>query len=190
MCVGLPSLSGRLLLSQIAYLVARAWKRRGSEPRLRFALWIIARWPGRIKAGATSEQVWAFWDFLPTMAELTGQKPPADLDGISVLPAWLEGKAVAHPPLYFEFHERGFSQAARIGDWKAVRLGTKLPIELYDLKADPSETTNLAEKHPAEVKRFEEFLKTARVDSALWPITENVRTGGGKGGAKQQPETK
>ena len=72
----------------------------------------------------------------------------------------------------------------------AVRLGTKLPIELYDLKADPSETTNLAEKHPAEVKRFEEFLKTARVDSALWPITENVRTGGGKGGAKRQPETK
>ena len=150
----------------------------------------IARWPGRIKAGATSEQVWAFWDFLPTMAELTGQKAPADLDGISVLPAWLEGKAVAHPPLYFEFHERGFSQAARIGDWKAVRLGTKLPIELYDLKADPSETANLAEKHPAEVKRFEEFLKTARVDSALWPITENVRLGGGKGGAKQQPETK
>ena len=42
MCVGLPSLSGRLLLSQTAYLVARAWNRRGSEPRLRFALWIIA----------------------------------------------------------------------------------------------------------------------------------------------------
>ena len=83
----------------------------------------IARWPGRIKPGAVSDQVWAFWDVLPTLAELVGQKPPPGLDGVSVLPALLDGKPVEHPPLYWEFHERGFDQAARIGDWKAVRNG-------------------------------------------------------------------
>jgi len=148
----------------------------------------IARWPGRIKAGATSEQVWAFWDFLPTMAELVGQKAPAGLDGISVLPAWLEGKAIAHPPLYFEFHERGFNQAARIDSWKAVKMGTQLPIELYDLKTDPSEKNNLAAQHPEVVKRFETYLKTARVDSALWPIVENAKRPGGGGQKKEGAE--
>ena len=51
------------------------------------------------------------------------------MDGISILPALLEGKAIEHPPLYFEFHERGFTQAACMGDWKAVRLGTKLATQ-------------------------------------------------------------
>jgi len=147
----------------------------------------IARWPGRVKAGVVSEQVWAFWDLLPTLAELTGQKPPGGLDGVSVLPALLEGKAVAHPPLYFEFYERGFTQAARIDDWKAVRLGTKKPVELYDLKSDPSEKNNLAAQHPDEVKRFEELLKSAHTDSAVWPIRENVGKGG-KTGAETEDE--
>jgi arylsulfatase A-like enzyme len=134
----------------------------------------LARWPGKIKAGAVSEQVWAFWDFLPTMAELTGQKAPPGLDGVSILPALLADKAVEHPPLYFEFHERGFTQAARLGDWKAVRLGTKKPIELYDLKADLAEAHDVAAEHLEVVQRFEAFLKNARTDSALWPIRENV----------------
>jgi arylsulfatase A len=137
----------------------------------------ILRWPGRIPAGVTSAQVWTFWDVLPTLAELTGQPAPANLDGISVLPAWLGGKIVAHPPLYFEFHEGGFTQAARIGDWKAVRLGQERPLELYDLNTDPAEATDVAAQHPAEVTRSETYLKTARVESALWPLTENAGAG-------------
>jgi arylsulfatase A-like enzyme len=127
--------------------------------------------------------VWAFWDFLPTMADLTGQPTPAGLDGVSILPNLLTGKPVEHPPLYWEFHERGFDQAARIGDWKAVRHGLKKPIELYDLKADPAEAHDVAAKHPDVVKRFEDYLRTARVDSELWPIRENKRAAGsGNGG--------
>jgi arylsulfatase A-like enzyme len=150
----------------------RGYKRDMYEGGLRSPS--IARWPGKIKAGVVSEQVWAFWDLLPTMAELIGEKTPSGLDGISIVPALLEGKTIEHPPLYFEFHERGFTQAARIGDWKAVRLGTKLPVELFDMKSDSGEKHDVASEHPEVVKRFENYLKSARVDSELWPIRENV----------------
>ncbi len=50
---------------------------------------MIVRWPGRIKANRTSEQVWAMWDFLPTAAEIAGLKAPRNVDGISMLPALL-----------------------------------------------------------------------------------------------------
>ncbi|HEY7157318.1 MAG TPA: arylsulfatase, partial [Gemmataceae bacterium] len=105
---------------------------------------VIAHWPGHIKQGVVNDQVWAFWDVLPTLAALTGQKAPADIDGISILSVLLENKTVPHPPMYWEFHERGFDQAARIGDWKAVRRGgLKSPIELYDLKTDGSEKNDV-----------------------------------------------
>src|SRR6185503_6887797 len=51
---------------------------------------LILRWPGKIKPGTTSDQPVAFWDFLPTFAALIGQPAPKGIDGISVLPAWLE----------------------------------------------------------------------------------------------------
>lgn len=145
----------------------------------------IARWPGKIKPGVVSNQVWAFWDFLPTIAELTGRKLPAQIDGISILPALLEGKTVEHPPLYWEFHERGFDQAARIGDWKAVRHGSKGPIELYDLKNDREETHDVAAQHPDQVQTFATYFQSARVDSELWPIQDlTPKKGAGKAKAK------
>ncbi len=74
----------------------------------------IARWPAKIRPGVTSNLAWAFWDFLPTMAELTGQKPPADTDGISILPTLLgQAQPRTHDHFYWEFYERGFKQAVR-----------------------------------------------------------------------------
>jgi arylsulfatase A len=145
----------------------------------------IARWPGRIRPGVVSDQVWAFWDLLPTLAELTGQSPPpaVHLDGVSVLPAMLDGRHVEHPPLYFEFHERGFDQAARIGDWKAVRHGLGKPIELYDLKDDLGEQHDVAGQHPEVIKQFEDYLKTARVESNTWPVREGAGRGRARNGA-------
>lgn len=133
---------------------------------------VIARWPGHIKPNAVSDQVWTFYDFLPTMASLTGQQPPAGIDGISILPALIEGKQIEHPPLYFEFHERGFDQAARIGDWKAVRNGRTGPIELYDLATDLAEKHDVAADHLDVVKQCDDFLKSARTESTLWPIRD------------------
>ncbi len=138
----------------------------------------IARWKGRIKPGQVSDQVGAFWDILPTVAELAGVTPPADIDGISLVPTLLGEDAAGHPQakhefLYWEFHERGLSQAVRMGDWKAVRKGLKAPLELYNLADDLGEEHNVADQHPDIVRRIEEYLKTARTESTEWPIRES-----------------
>ena len=131
---------------------------------------MIARWPKRIKAGAKSDQVWAHWDLLPTLAEVAGVKPPADIDGVSMFNALRGRRQRDHEFLYWEFHERGFSQAARMGDWKAVRKSPDSPLELYDLKNDLGEQNDVAVKHSEVVKKIEDYLKTARTESELWPI--------------------
>ncbi len=132
---------------------------------------MIVRWPGRIKAGSTSDQVWTFWDFLPTAAEIAGTKPPQGIDGVSMLPTLLgTNQTHQHEFLYWEFHERGFQQAVRMGDWKAVKSAADKPLELYDLKMDLGEMTNVAAHHPEIVTRIEDYLKTARSESKDWPI--------------------
>ena len=132
---------------------------------------MIARWPGRIKAGTVSDQVWAFWDFLPTAAEIAGVKVSASIDGVSFLPTLLgQSQTNHHDFLYWESHERGSQQAVRMGDWKAARLGPGQPLELYDLQLDLGETTNVANQHPDVVAKIEAYLKTARAASAEWPL--------------------
>ena len=131
---------------------------------------MIASWPGTIPAGRVSDYAAAHWDMLPTLAELGGAAAPPNLDGVSITRAL---KGVPQPPhefLYWEFHERGFQQAVRMGDWKAVRLGKDRPLELYNLKSDRAETTDLASKEPAIVERIEKYLATARTESPHWPV--------------------
>ncbi len=155
----------------------------------------IVRMPGKIPVGVVSQQVWTFADFLPTMSELTGVKIPGSIDGVSVWQSWLSGKAQEHPPIYFEFHERGFNQAARIGDWKAVKMSPMTPLELYDLKSDLAEANNVASQNPAQVERFEAYLKSARTDSELWPIKvekakNSPKVSEGNTGSQRQPNSK
>jgi len=132
---------------------------------------MIARWPGKIPAGVTSEQVWAFWDFLPTAAELAGVKLPGGIDGLSFVPALLGKKQTnQHEFLYWEFHEKGSKQAVRMGDWKAVRLAPGAPLELYNLKTDLGEIHNVAASQSRIVAKVEAYLKTARTESEHWPF--------------------
>lgn len=134
---------------------------------------MIARWHGKIKGGRVTGHVSAFWDFLPTAAEIAGTGVPVDIDGISYLPAILGEKQKEHEFLYWEFHEgKASKQAVRMGKWKAVRHRLSEPLELYDLSIDIGETKNCAEEYPDIVKKIETFLKTARTESEYWGLVE------------------
>jgi arylsulfatase A-like enzyme len=141
---------------------------------------MIVRWPGRVRAGASDDFIWAFWDVMPTLAELAGTQPPADIDGISVAPRLL-GEEQPEPSrfLYWEkIPPRGdagapaWSQAVRKGRWKAVRQRPKLPLELYDLKSDVGEKNNVAGQHPEVVEMIEDYLRTARTPPRAYPPQE------------------
>ncbi len=130
---------------------------------------LVARWPGRIPAGSTSELPSAFWDFLPTFAELTGQALPVITDGVSILPT-LEGRTgdqAERDYLYWEFQGR---QAVRLGRWKAYRRASDGQFELYDLDADRSESSDVARGHPEVVARITEIMANARTASVLFPL--------------------
>jgi len=132
----------------------------------------IARWPNKIPAGRVSDQVLAFWDILPTFAEIAGLSAPSNIDGISMLPALLGKKQKNHEYLYWDYgHVRKtFKQAVRMDHWKAVRIGANTPVELYDLDNDPGETKNIAAQHPDVVAKMERIMRTAPVATKDYPI--------------------
>lgn len=139
---------------------------------------MIAVWPGHISPGTSTDQIFTFWDFLPTAADLAGAPIPRDIDGISIAPT-LRGEVQKqnHEFLYWEFHERGFEQAVRMGDWKAVRHGIDQPIELYNLKTDVGETHDVSAQNPEIVGKIKAYLATARTDSPDFPIAPAARRG-------------
>lgn len=151
----------------------RGFKRAMYEGGIRVPM--IARYPSHIAPGTVSSQVWAFWDVLPTLAEVVGAEAPADIEGLSMLPALLGDKATGraqrnHDYLYWEFPERGFSQAVRMVNWKAVRQKPGAPLELYDLATDLGETHDVATDHPDVLAKVEAILASARTESKHWPM--------------------
>ncbi len=135
---------------------------------------LIAVWPGKIPAGRVSDEPFAFWDLFPTLVEVAGAKPPRSLDGLSYLPTLLGvAQTNRHEFFYWEFHEDGFKQAVRMGDWKAVLPEVGSAMELYNLATDPGEAKNVVAENPNVVARIQEYLKTARTDSPQWPIEKS-----------------
>ncbi|MBA7611079.1 N-acetylgalactosamine-6-O-sulfatase [subsurface metagenome] len=132
---------------------------------------LVARWPGRIQPGSESDHVSAFWDFLPTFAELLGQKPLDDIDGISLLPTLIgqTKKQEKHDYLYWEYSGR---QAIRMGDWKAYRKDVDSDIELYNLKDDIAEQHDLAGKMPEVVSKMKEIMRNTRIESEIFPLVK------------------
>ena len=133
----------------------------------------IAAWPGVIRPGTTSDAVWAFWDFFPSAAELAGANAPNDIDGISFVPALRGWPMPKREYLYWEFHEQGFSQAVRMGDWKGVRRKSRgAPIELYDLATDIGEQHDVASQHPDIVRQIAGIMISARTESKEFPVRD------------------
>lgn len=149
----------------------RGYKRDLYEGGIRVPM--IARWPGKIKGGTTTSHLSAFWDVMPTLAELTGITPPPGIDGISFAPTLL-GKGVQekHDYLYWEFHELEGRQAVRRNNWKMVRYHVlnpeKVTTELYDLSMDPGESENVAPTHPGVVEELLKIMNEARTPSKAY----------------------
>ncbi len=145
----------------------RGIKRDLYEGGLRVPL--IVRWPGHIKPGTTSDGPVAFWDVLPTMADLFQTNLPVKTDGLSFATV-LQGKepTASHDHFYWEFHEKGYQRAVRAGDWKAIDLGEGKPFELYNLAEDPAEKRECSADHPEVVARLKELMRTS-ADSFTQP---------------------
>ena len=131
----------------------------------------IASWPGKIKAGSESDHISAFWDFLPTAAELTSQPTPEVTDGISMLPTLLgQPDQRKHDYLYWEFAEKKGRVALRKGNWKAVRYNASIdpnsPLELYDLSDDVGENFNVAGQNPKVASELRILIEKARTTPA------------------------
>ena len=152
----------------------RGYKRSLYEGALRQAA--IAWWPGRVPAGRVSDEPWAFWDFLPTAAELAEAKIPAEwhTDGLSLVSFLQGGSAPARDHFYWELHEGTSLQAVRFGHWKAVRNGPEKPIELYDLQNDPGEREDLSKQQPDLVARADTLMKSSRANHPDWPLLQRV----------------
>ncbi len=158
--------------------VLRGYKRDMYEGGIRSPL--LVRWPGKVKAGSVSDHISAFWDVLPTLADITGAESPGNIDGISFLPELLEKRQKQHDYLYWEFHEQGGKIAIRKGNWKAVKLNVDRDpqgiTELYDLSKDISETNNIASSNPEIVNRLEALMKEAHIASEVFPFaSESAR---------------
>lgn len=142
---------------------------------------LIARWPGKIAAGATSDLACAFWDVMPTLCELTGAELPGSIDGISFLPTLLgRGEQRKHANLYWEIHQGGGQQAVRIGNWKAVRTGMKKQpepaIELFNLTSDPGEEKDVAAENPEIVEKARAVMDSrTRSHVAKWNFERQMK---------------
>lgn len=133
----------------------------------------IARWPGKIEAGTTSDYVGYFADLMPTLAEVAGVPSPKGIDGLSFLPTLLghASEQKQHPFLYWEFYEQGGRQGVRMGDWKGIAQPFAGAIELYNLKSDLGETKNVAAEHPEVVQAIRAIMEKEHVPSPLWKVS-------------------
>ena len=110
----------------------------------------MVRWPAQIKAGSRSDYAGLNFDLFPTFLELAGAKPAADLDALSLVPVLNGGRISSPRELYFIRREGGLAYGGKSyeaiirGDWKLMQNDPYSPLELYNLKTDPQERTNLA----------------------------------------------
>lgn len=160
----------------------------------------IIRWPAGIRAGQTSDEPVSGVDLLPTLCAMTNTPVPADrtLDGASVVPVFTGGKVERIRPLYWHFNgaHSKVKVALRDGDWKILgqlsaadlnRFGADISeatmrsmktaeltaYELYNLKTDVAESTDLAQSEPDQFRKLADKLQSkyreVRDEAPSWP---------------------
>ena len=127
----------------------------------------MVRWPNVVAPNTESDYAWAFWDIMPTFAEIAGVPVPAETDGISILPT-LKGQT--QPPKDYLYWTWGGAKASgysvRAGDWKGVvqacgasgSPAANDTMELYHLPSDPFETKDVSHGNPAKVSLLKGLL--------------------------------
>lgn len=141
----------------------------------------MVRWPAQIKPGSRSDYAGLNFDLFPTFLELAGLKPTAGLDAVSLVPV-LQGGGIPTPrELYFVRREGGAAYGGKSyeaiirGDWKLMQNAPFSPRELYNLKTDPQEKTNLA---AANKQQFNDLVAALR---------QHIQCGGATPWQKPQP---
>ncbi|MDA0205862.1 MAG: arylsulfatase [Acidobacteria bacterium] len=135
---------------------------------------LIVRWPKHTPPATVTDRVGAFWDLLPTFAEIADVAVAEDLDGHSLLTSF-SGHYLSSEDrtLYWEFHEgQASKQAVRMGQWKGIRLSPSAKLEVYDLANDEGETLDLADAFPDVAAKMLEYLATARTANEDWPLRD------------------
>jgi len=151
--------------------IYRGYKRDLYEGGIRVPT--VVSWQGKVPSGRESDFAFAFWDYMPTFAELLNVPFVENTDGVSILPTLLgEGEQKKQDYFYFEFQELGGRQAVIKGDWKLIHLDIRDGgrFELYNIASDPSENHNLIDLFPQKTAGLKKIMKEARTDDPNWPL--------------------
>lgn len=156
----------------------------------------IARWPNKIAAGTTCGAPVIGSDVFPTMLGLAGVKPPSDrvIDGANVFPA-LTGSTNTverEQPLFWRLHMAPNAKIAmRVDDWKILANAELTEFELYNLKTDEQETTDLTSKEPERFSALrDQLLKHNMAINAEGPDWWKTLSPNGGSEKKDEPAKK
>jgi arylsulfatase A-like enzyme len=148
----------------------RGWKRHLYEGGIRTPMIV---WPNAAPTGATSDLLCGHVDLMATLCDVANVEPPKT-DGVSLLPIIVGGvQEKQHDWLYWEIYEgpSPFQQAVRMGPWKGYRTALQGPLEVYDLRADPKEKSNVAAEHPEIAAQIKDIMAEQHVRNPNWQPT-------------------
>ena len=138
---------------------------------------MIVKWPKQIPPNSRTNHASAFWDVLPTFADILNDEKELTTNGISFLSTLINqpNKQKQHDYFYWEFHENNSKQAILKDNWKLVitQLDKEPKYFLFNLENDIAEKINLASKYPEKVTELKELMNQSRIPSQQFKFNKN-----------------